>query len=107
MVMPLRAGKSQAGGVHSLPLRLHVLHVYTRLKMSSSKMSMAVRNMSESPIFLKKGVQVAQLVSASPVPLTELSSEMEAALGVKVMQEPMSVTMQQEKTVREAKLRWP
>ena len=43
--------------------------------MSSSKVSV-VRNMSESPVFLKKGVQVARLVSASPVELAELSPEM-------------------------------
>ena len=45
MMMPLRAGESQSGGVQPLPPGLHVLHVYTRLKMSSSKVSMVVRNM--------------------------------------------------------------
>ena len=59
----------------------HVLHGYTRLKMSSSKVSVVVRNMLESAIFLKKGMQVARVVSASPVPPVELSPEMEAALG--------------------------
>ena len=92
MVMPLRAVESQLGGACSLPPGLHVLHMYTKLKMNSSKVSVVVRNMSESPIFLKKGLQVAQVVSASPVPPAELSSEMEAALGVEAMQEPMSVT---------------
>ena len=53
--------------------------------MNSSKVSMVVRNMSKSPIFLKKGVQVAQVVSASPVPSTELSSKMEATLGVEAV----------------------
>ena len=72
MVMPLRVGESQQGGACPLPPGLHVLHMYTRLKMSSSKVSMVVRNMSESPIFLKKGVQVAWVVSASPVPPGEL-----------------------------------
>ena len=37
MVMPLRAGGTQPSGVQSLPPRLHVLHAYTRLKMSSSR----------------------------------------------------------------------
>ena len=36
--------------------------------MGSNKVSMVVRNMSESPVFLKKGVQVAWVVLASPVP---------------------------------------
>ena len=51
---------NSAWGVQPLPPGLHVLHAYTRLKMSSSKVSVVVRNMSESLIFLKKGVQVAR-----------------------------------------------
>ena len=82
MVMPMRAGSTQSRGVQLLPLGLHVLHAHTRLKMSSSKVSMIIRNMSESPAFLKKGVQVAWVVSALPVPPAELSLEMEAALGM-------------------------
>ena len=59
-------------------------------------MSMVVRNMSESPIFLKKGVHVARVVSASQVSPTELSPEMEAVLGAEAEWEPMSVAEQQE-----------
>ena len=81
MVTPLRAGETQPGGVWPLPPGLHVLHTYTRLKMSSSKVSVVVRNMLESLIFLKKGVQVVRVVSASPVPPMEISLEMEAVLG--------------------------
>ena len=75
MVTPLWVRTIQPGGAQLLPPTLHVLHTYTWLKMSSSKVSV-VRNMSESPVFLKKGVQVARLVSASPVELAELSPEM-------------------------------
>ena len=64
-----------------MPPRLHVLHMYTRLKMSSSKVSIAVRNMSEFPVFLKKGVQVVRVVSTSPVEPAELFPEMEVILG--------------------------
>ena len=49
--------------------------------MSSSKVFVVVRNMSEFPIFLKKGMQVARVVSSSPVEPAELSLEMEAILG--------------------------
>ena len=42
MVMPLKVGESQPGGVWPLPPRLHVLHAFTRLKMSNSKVSMVV-----------------------------------------------------------------
>ena len=73
VVTPLRAGTAQPWRVWPLFLGLHVLHAYTRLKMSRSKVSMVIRNMSKSPIFLKKGVQVARVVSASPVLLAEFS----------------------------------
>ena len=68
MVAPLKAGMVWPAGACPLPPGLHVLHVYIRLKMGSNKVSVIVRNMSGSPIFLKKGVQVAYIVSASPVP---------------------------------------
>ena len=92
MVMPLKAGKAQPGGAQPLPLGLHILHAYTLLKMSSNKVYVVVRNMSGSPIYLKKGVQVACMVSASLVPPAKLSPKMEATLGVETMREPMSVT---------------
>ena len=38
-----------------LPPSLHVLHAYTRLKMGSNKVSVTVRNMSDSPIFFEEG----------------------------------------------------
>ena len=91
MVTPLRAGETQPGGVWPLHSGLHVLHAYTRLKMSSGKVSVVVRNMSESSIFLKKGVQVARVVSALPVPPVELSLEFEAILGMEHKWEPLSV----------------
>ena len=82
MVTPLRAAETQPGGVWPLPPGLHILHAYTRLKMSSSRVSMEVRNMSESSIFLKKGVHVARVVSALPILLTDLSLKWEAILGM-------------------------
>ena len=91
MVMPLRAGETQPGGAWPLPPGLYILHAYTRLKMSSSKVSVVVRNMSESSIFLKKGVQVAIVVSASPILPAELSPELEAILGMEDKQKPLSV----------------
>ena len=104
MVMPLRAGKSQPGGTWPLSPGLHVLHAYTRLKMSSNKVSVVVRNMSESAIFLKKGVHVARVVSTSLVPPTEPSLEMEAILVSEAEREPMSVAEQQEKLLEKLNL---
>ena len=37
MVTPLRTGETQPGGVQPLPPRLHILHAYTRLKMSINR----------------------------------------------------------------------
>ena len=104
MVIPLRAGESQPGRVWPLPPGLHILHAYTRLKMSSNKVSMVVRNMSESPVFLKKGVHVARVVSTSQVSPAELSPEMEAVLEAEAEWEPMSVAEQQEKLLEKLNL---
>ena len=81
MITPLRV-EGQPQETKPLPLALHILHVYTHLRNSSRKVFLVVRNVSDSHIFLKKGVPVAQVVSVSLVPPTELSPEMEAALGV-------------------------
>ena len=102
MVIPLRG--VPAWGMQPLSPGLHVLHAYTRLKMSSNKVSVVVRNMSEYPIFLRKGVHVARVVSASLVPPTDLSPEMEAVLGAEAEWEPMSVAEQQEKLLEKLKL---
>ena len=80
-----------------MPPRLHVLHAYTRLKMSSSKVSVVARNMSESLMFLKKGMQVVRVVSASPVLPGELSPEMETVLEAGDKQEPLFMAEQQKK----------
>ena len=87
MVIPLKAYEAQPDGAWPLPQGLHVLHAYTQLKMSSSKVSIVVRNMLDSLIYLKKGVQVAHVVSALPVPPVELSPEMEATLGAETARE--------------------
>ena len=103
MITPLRVeGRPQ----ESKPLSpgLHALHAYTHLKNSSGKVFLVVRNVSDSHIFLKKGVPVARVMSASLVPPVELSSEMEATLGVESRPEPMSVAARQEKMLEKLNL---
>ena len=63
-----------------------------------------VRNMSNSHIFLQKGVPVVHVISASLVPPTELSLEMEATLGMEAKPEPMSVMVRQEKLLEKLNL---
>ena len=104
MVTLLKVGEGQLRDYRPLPLGLHVLHAYMHLKNGSGKVSLVVRNMSDSHIFLKKGVPVAQVMSASLVPPTELSLEMEAILGVESGPEPMSVVVRQEKLLEKLNL---
>ena len=104
MITPMKAGEGQPQEARPLPLGLHILHAYTHLKNGSSRVSLMVRNMSNSHIFLKKGVLVVRVMLASPVPPTELSPEMEAALGMKARPEPMSVVARQEKLLEKLNL---
>ena len=104
MAAPLKVGVVQPAGAHPLPLGLQVLHAYTRLKIGSNKVSVIVCNMSDSPIFLTKGVQVAHIVSALPVPSAELSPEMKATLVEEAWPEPMSVAARQEKLLEKLNL---
>ena len=104
MITPLRAYKAQPDGAWPLLPGLHVLHAYTLLKMRSSKVSVVVRNMLDSPIYLKKGVWLAHVVSASLVPPVELSPKMEAALRAEIACEPMMVTVWQEKLLKKLNL---
>ena len=60
--------------------------------------------MSDSHIFLKKGVPVVWVVPASLVPPTELLPEMEAVLGMEARPEPMSVVVRQEKLLEKLNL---
>ena len=104
MVTLLKVGEGQPRDSRPLPLGLHVLHAYMHLKNGSSKVSLVVRNMSNSHIFLKKGVLMTQVVSASLVPPMELLPEMEAILGVEARPEPMSVVARQEKLLEKLNL---
>ena len=103
MITPVKA-EGQTPGSKPLPLGLHVLHAYTHLMNSSNKVSLVVRNASDTHIFLKKGVQVVCIMSAIQVPPTELSPEMEAALGTESRPEPMSVVARQEKLLEKLNL---
>ena len=96
IITPLRV-EGQPWESKPLPPGLHILHADTCLKNGSRRVSLAVRNVSDSHIFLKKGVPVARVVSASLVQPVKLSPEMEATLGVESRPEPLSVAERQEK----------
>ena len=71
MITPLKV-EGRHWETKLLPLGLHVLHAYTRLNNGGGRVSLVVRNMSDSQIFLKKGVPVAWVVSTMLVPPAEL-----------------------------------
>ena len=104
MITTLKTEEGQLWEARLLPLELHVLHMYTCLKNGSSKVSLMVRNMPHSHIFLKKGVLVARVMSASPVPPMELLLEMEATLGMEARPEPMLVVARQKKLLEKLNL---
>ena len=52
MITLLKVGEDQLRDSRPLPLRLHVLHMYTHLKNGTGKVSLVVRNTSDSYIFL-------------------------------------------------------
>ena len=58
MITPLRV-EGQPWETKLLPPGLNILHAYTRLKNGSGRVSLVVRNVSDSHIFPKKGVPVA------------------------------------------------
>ena len=103
MITPLKA-EGRQWETKPLPLGLHVLHAYTRLKNGSGRVSLVVRNVSDSQIFLKKGVLVAWVVSAMLVSPVELSTEMEATLGEESRPELLSVAARQEKLLEKLNL---
>ena len=103
MITPIKV-EGQLREARPLPLGLHVLHAYTRLKNGSGKVYLIIRNISDSHIFLKKGVPVVRVMLATPVLPMELSPEMEAALGTESHPESMSVAAGWEKLLEKLNL---
>ena len=103
MITPLKA-EGRQHETKPLPLGLHLLHAYTHLKNGSRRVSFVVRNVSDSQIFLKKGMPVVRVVSAMLVSPVELLPKMEAALGEESRPEPLSVAGRQEKLLEKLNL---
>ena len=74
MVVPIRHADVESGRACPLPPGLQVLHAYTTLSAGSKQVSIVVQNMTDSAIFLKKGVCVTHVVSAMLVPPAEVPS---------------------------------
>ena len=89
MVAPIRHAEVERGKVHPLPPGLQVLHACTTLMTGSKQVSIVVRNMTDSVIFLKKGACVVHVISATLVPPEE--APLEQAEGKQVPRGCMSV----------------
>ena len=63
-----------------------------------------MRNVSESPIYLKKGVQVTRLVPATPVPPSAPALVSGGATALEAIAEPLSVAEQQAKLLEKLDL---
>ena len=66
--------------------------------------SIVVQNVSESPIYLKKGIQVARLVPALPVPLSAPALVSEGVMALEAIAEPLSVVERQAKLLEKLDL---
>ena len=101
MVTPIGCAELKRDGGCQLPPGIQVLHVYTTLTADSKQISIVVRNVTDQAIFLKKGVQVAHVVSADLAPLDEAPSKQEDAQTVK---ERMMVRERQDKLLEKLNL---
>ena len=86
----------------SVTPRLQVLHVYTTLTAGCKQISIVVRNMTDQPIFLKKGAQVAHVVSAMLAPPEEMPSKQEE--DAQAPKEHMTVQERQDKLLEKLNL---
>ena len=77
MVTPIGHAELKQDRGHQLPPGLQVLHTYMTLTAGHKQISIVVRNMTDQAIFLKKGAQVAHIVSAMLAPPEETPSKQE------------------------------
>ena len=104
MVIPVRSGDPQGAKIKPLPPGLQVPYVFTVQKQGSGKVSIVMRNVSESPIYLKKGIQAARLVPAMLVlPSAPVLASGEAG-PLEGVAEPLSVAEQQVKLLEKLDL---
>ena len=102
MVVPIGRIEVKRGKAHQPPPGLQVLHVYTTLTVRSKQVLIVVWNMTEKAIFLKKGMQVAHVVSAMLALLEEAPTEQ--AEGMQAPKECMTVQERQEKLMEKLNL---
>ena len=91
MITPMIYSRVNKGQACLLPLGLQVLHAYFTLTAGNHNVSIVVQNMSDCAILLKKGMPVAQMVSAMLVPPASLTPEEVTVAGAEAPQEQMLI----------------
>ena len=104
MLIPVRSGGLQGAKIKLLPPGLQVLYVFTVWERGGSKVSIVVWNVSESPIYLKKGIQVTRLVPAMPVLPSMPVLVSEGATALQAITEPLSMVERQVKLLEKLDL---
>ena len=104
MLIPVRSGGLQGAKIKLLPPGLQVLYVFTVWERGGSKVSIVVWNVSESPIYLKKGIQVTRLVPAMPVLPSVPVLVSEGAMALQAITEPLSMVERQVKLLEKLDL---
>ena len=104
MVIPVRLEDPWGVKTKPLPPGLQVLYVFTVWERGSSKVSVVVQNVSKSPIYLKKGIQVTCLVPAMPVPPNTPALVSEGVTPLEAIAEPLSMVERQVKLLEKLDL---
>ena len=91
MVIPVRLGDLQGVNIKLLPPGLQVPYMFTVQKRGSGKVSIVMWNVSKSPIYLKKDVQVTSLVPAMPILPSMPALVSRGVAALKAIAEPLSV----------------
>ena len=102
MVAPIRRAEVKSRRACQLPPGLQVLHVYIMLNAGSKQVLIVVQNMTDSAIFLKKGMCMAHVVSVMLVPPEE--APLEQAEDAQALKEQMTVQERQEKLLEKLNL---
>ena len=85
MSTALRHLELESGKACPLPPGLQVLHAYMTLAAGNKIILIVVQHMSDSPIFLRRGVHIAHVVMATLVLLVELTSGEEATMSAEAL----------------------
>ena len=104
MVIPVRTGGPWGAKIKLLLPGLQVPYVFTVQKRGSDKVSIVVRNVSESPIYLKKGIQVTRLVPTMPIPPSTSALVLGGVTALEAVAEPLSMVKWQAKLLEKLDL---